>query len=45
MANRASDVLEMENRIRAEIRDNRSTLAQVVNLLRWEKKGRGGDVG
>jgi len=45
MANRASDVLEMENRIRAEIRENRSTLARVVNLLRWEKKGRGGDVG
>jgi hypothetical protein len=39
MANRGADVLEMENRIRAEIRDGRSTLAQVVNLLRWEKRG------
>ncbi|HAU37184.1 MAG TPA: bifunctional hexulose-6-phosphate synthase/ribonuclease regulator [Phycisphaerales bacterium] len=39
MANRAADVLEAENRIRAEIRDGKSTLAQVVNLLRWEKKG------
>ncbi len=42
MANRAADVLEAENRIRAEIRDGNSTLAKVVNLLRWEKKGRGG---
>jgi 3-hexulose-6-phosphate synthase/6-phospho-3-hexuloisomerase len=41
MANRAADVLEAENRIRQEIRDGRSTLAQVVNLLRWEKKGGG----
>ncbi len=39
MANRAADVLEAENRIRAEIRDGKSTLAKVVNLLRWEKKG------
>jgi len=38
MANRAADVLEAENRIRAEIRDGKSTLAKVVNLLRWEKK-------
>jgi 3-hexulose-6-phosphate synthase / 6-phospho-3-hexuloisomerase len=44
MANRAMDVLEAENRIRAEIRDNKSTLAQVVNLKRWEKRG-GVDVG
>ena len=42
MANRAADVLEAENRIRQEIRDGKSTLAQVVNLLRWEKTG-GGD--
>jgi len=42
MANRAADVLEAENRIRAEIREGKGTLAQVVNLLRWEKKG-GGD--
>ena len=39
MANRAADVLEEENRIRAEIRDGKSTLAKVVNLLRWEKRG------
>ena len=45
MANRAADVLEAENRIRAEIRDGNSTLAQVVNLLRWEKTGGGPDVG
>ncbi len=45
MANRAADVLEAENRIRAEIRDGGSTLARVVNLLRWEKKGGGPDVG
>ncbi len=44
IANRAADVLEAENRIRAEIRDGKSTLASVVNLLRWEKKG-GGDAG
>jgi len=45
MANRASDVLEAENRIRAEIRDGKTTLAKVLNLLRWEKKGSSGDVG
>jgi 3-hexulose-6-phosphate synthase / 6-phospho-3-hexuloisomerase len=45
MANRGADVLEAENRIRAEIRDGKSTLAQVLNLLRWEKKGGGTDVG
>jgi len=39
MANRGADVLEAENRIRAEIRDEKSTLAKVVNLLKWEKKG------
>ena len=39
MANRAADVLEAENRIRAEIRDTSGTLAKVVNLLRWEKRG------
>ncbi|MCY2923897.1 MAG: bifunctional hexulose-6-phosphate synthase/ribonuclease regulator, partial [Planctomycetota bacterium] len=39
LANRAADVLEAENRIRQEIRDQKSTLAQVVNLKRWEKKG------
>jgi len=45
MANRAADVLEAENRIRQEIRDGKSTLAKVINLLRWEKKGGGPDVG
>jgi len=45
MANRACDVLEAENRIRAEIRDGRTTLAKVMNLLRWEKKAGGGHVG
>jgi len=42
MANRAADVLEAENRIRAEIRDARSTLAKVVNLQRWEQESGGG---
>ncbi len=37
-ANRAMDVLEKENRIREEIKEGR-TLAQVTDLLRWEKKG------
>ena len=41
MANRAADVLEAENRIRTEIRDQKSTLAKVVNLQRWEKRGAG----
>jgi len=45
MANRAADVLEAENRIRAEIREGKTTLAKVVNLLRWEKKGGSVDVG
>jgi 3-hexulose-6-phosphate synthase/6-phospho-3-hexuloisomerase len=45
MANRAADVLEAENRIRAEIRDGESTLAQVVNLERWEKQGAKGAIG
>jgi len=39
MANRAAAVLEAENRIRQEIRDNQTTLAKVVNLVRWEKRG------
>jgi hypothetical protein len=34
-ANRAMDV--QENRIRAEIKEGR-TLAQVTDLLRWEKQ-------
>jgi 3-hexulose-6-phosphate synthase/6-phospho-3-hexuloisomerase len=36
-ANRAMDVLEKENRLREEIKAG-STLAQVADLLRWEKK-------
>jgi 3-hexulose-6-phosphate synthase/6-phospho-3-hexuloisomerase len=39
MANRASDVLETENRIREEIRKGNTSLAKVINLIRWEKKG------
>ena len=35
-ANRAMDVLEKENRLREEIKEG-STLAQVADLLRWEK--------
>jgi len=45
LTNRAADVLEAENRIRQEIRDNSSTLAKVLNLQRWEKKGMTPDVG
>jgi len=44
MANRAADILEAENRIRTEIRAG-STLAQVLNLSRWEKRGGGSGVG
>ncbi len=36
-ANRSMDVLEKENRIREEIKEG-STLSQVTELLRWEKK-------
>lgn len=35
--NRAMDVLEKENRLRAEIQEG-SSLAKVQDLLRWEKK-------
>ena len=38
MANRAMDCLERENRIRGEIQAQKTTLAQVLELLRWEKK-------
>ena len=41
MANRGADILEMENRVRTEIRDEKSTLAKVANIKRWEKKGGG----
>ncbi len=37
-ANRSTDVLERENRIREEIKEG-STLSKVTELLRWEKKG------
>ena len=37
IANRAMGVLEQEHRLRKEI-DRGSTLAQVIELLRWEKK-------
>lgn len=38
MTNRAMDCLERENRIRAEIDDGKTTLAKVMELLKWEKK-------
>ena len=38
MTNRAMDCLERENRIRAEIDRGKTTLAQVTELLKWEKK-------
>lgn len=37
VANRALDVLEMENRVRGEIRAG-GTLSSVMELYRWEKK-------
>jgi 3-hexulose-6-phosphate synthase/6-phospho-3-hexuloisomerase len=37
LANRAMDCLERENRIRQEIFEGKTTLAQVTELLRWEK--------
>ncbi|MDF1699982.1 MAG: orotidine 5'-phosphate decarboxylase [Planctomycetota bacterium] len=44
VANRAMYCLEAENRIRAEINaDDGGTLAQVVDLYKWEKKVVGGD--
>ncbi len=45
MANRGADVLEAENRIRTEIRQKKSTLAKVLNLARWDRKGGGEHVG
>lgn len=36
IVNRAMGVLEMENRVRKEI-DEGSTLAKVIELLKWEK--------
>jgi 3-hexulose-6-phosphate synthase/6-phospho-3-hexuloisomerase len=37
VANRAQDVLEKENRVRREIVDAGKTLAEVVELYKWEK--------
>jgi len=37
VANRAMSILEQENRLRTEI-DRGSTLAEVIELLKWEKK-------
>jgi len=42
IANRAMYCLEAENRIRSEIRDGDSTLAQVADLYKWEKHVTGG---
>lgn len=38
MANRAQDVLEKENRVRREIDAEGRTLAEVVELYKWEKR-------
>jgi 3-hexulose-6-phosphate synthase / 6-phospho-3-hexuloisomerase len=38
ITNRALDVLEKENRIREEIRGHKTSLAKVLNLLKWEKQ-------
>ncbi|HHT9117047.1 MAG TPA: 3-hexulose-6-phosphate synthase [Candidatus Hypogeohydataceae bacterium YC38] len=38
MANYAMDWLEKENRIRAEIQKGSTSLARVMDLLKWEKK-------
>ncbi len=43
IANRAMYCLEAENRIRAEICGGGETLAQVVDLYKWEKKVVGGE--
>lgn len=45
VANRAMYCLEAENRVRAEIQGGDSTLAQVVDLYKWEKKVAGGGGG
>ena len=42
VANRAMYCLEAENRVRAEIHDGNSTLAQVADLYKWEKHVTGG---
>ncbi|MFQ5863076.1 MAG: 3-hexulose-6-phosphate synthase [Candidatus Brocadiales bacterium] len=38
MANHAMDWLERENRIRAEIQKGKTSLAKVIDLLKWEKR-------
>lgn len=38
MANHAMDWLERENRIRAEIQRGKTSLAKVIDLLKWEKR-------
>ncbi len=38
MVNHAMDWLEKENRIRAEIKKGKMTLAEVIDLLKWEKR-------
>ncbi len=38
MANRAQDWLEKENRIRKEIVEGKSTLAEVAEIYKWERK-------
>jgi len=38
LANRAQDRLEMENRVRAEIVEQGKTLAEVIELYKWEKQ-------
>jgi 3-hexulose-6-phosphate synthase/6-phospho-3-hexuloisomerase len=38
IANRAQDVLEKENRVRREITEEGKTLADVIELYKWEKK-------
>lgn len=43
IANRAMYCLEAENRIRAEILGDGSTLAEVVDLYKWEKRVVGGE--
>lgn len=43
IANRAMYCLEAENRLRAEILDEGSTLAEVADLYKWEKRVIGGE--
>lgn len=38
MANRAMDCMEAENRVLQEIRSGKTTLGQVAELIKWEKK-------